>query len=223
MTTSLPLSRDENPFSSIFITPGAQGFMLPNELSWPQLHEKFCEAGRRGTILGEHGVGKTTLLATLIQKWRDFYPHPDAWTICRVQDLHSQSTMNLRQRVAPGGRLLTTLEPDQSISMESLFAQMKQGQIVIIDGFESWPKTVRWRFWRAIRRTQAGLVLTSHKRTPLPTLLHLKPQFEDFERLIDSWQPAVQSIERSVLFDVWKRNEGNPRECLFELYHRWES
>lgn len=223
MPTSLPPSSDENPFSSIFITPGAQAFTLSSELSWNQLYTRFCEAGRRGAILGEHGVGKTTLLATLIQKWRDFYPDAEDWTVCRVHDTRSQSIMHLRSRVAPGGQRLVTLESDCAISLASLFAKIKRGKIVIIDGFEAWPWSVRWRFWRMFRRTQTGLIVTCHRPNSLPTLLHLKPQFEDFVRLIDNWQPSVQTLEHSVLLDVWQRNDGNPRECLFDLYHRWQS
>lgn len=212
----------QNPFSAIYITPGAQPFSLPGRQTWVGLHAEFCTSGRRGIVLGQHGVGKTTFLASLMQEWKVFYPEAAGWLVCRVQGRQQQSMMQLRQRVAPGGQGLTTLEPAQPISLEMLFDKMTQVQMVIIDGFEAWPWLTRWRFSRRLRRSKAGIILTSHSMTPLPTLIQLQPDFKDFDQLIRHWQPSVEPVEKPVLLDVWQRHQGNLRECLFDLYQRWE-
>ncbi|MEC8301420.1 MAG: hypothetical protein VX035_06880 [Planctomycetota bacterium] len=212
-----------NPFSTVYLTPGAQNYALPAPLSWHGLFRKYCLLGQRVSILGEHGVGKTTLLATLIAQWQEFLPENSKVLVYRVGQNGGLSVMQLSPRIAPGGKRLTTLVPKQPISFSALLRKTTQDSIIVVDGYDAWSWWERKRLMQRTTRCRAGLIVTSHERSKLPPLLRLSPEFQDFVELLNRWQPKVGHIERACLQDVWNRHRGNLRECLFDLYHWWET
>ena len=131
--------------------------------------------------------------------------------------------MQLSPRIAPGGKRLTTLVPKQPISFSALLRKTTQDSIIMVDGYDAWSWWERKRLLQRTTRCRAGLIVTSHERSKLPPLLRVSPEFQDFVELLNRWQPKVSHIKRACLQEVWNRHRGNLRECLFELYHWWET
>ena len=212
-----------NPFSTVYLTPGAQTYALPAHLSWHGLFRKYCLLGQRVSIEGEHGVGKTTLLATLIEHWQGFLPSNSKVLVYRVGQNGGLSVMQRSPRIAPGGKHLTLLVSKRPTSFSNLLQAITQDSVILIDGYDTWSWWERKRILRRTVRCRAGLIVTSHNRSKLPPLLRVSPEFQDFVELVNRWQPKVGHIEQAFLQAVWNRHRGNLRECLFELYHWWET
>src|SRR5690554_70107 len=55
-----------NPFATRYTRPGAIAYVCPDEWTLESLVDRLKRQGWRGEILGAHGTGKSTLLASLI-------------------------------------------------------------------------------------------------------------------------------------------------------------
>jgi hypothetical protein len=194
---AMPPSRRSNPFATCWTRPGALGFRFTPGDSAELLVARLSAANWRGAIVGPHGSGKTTLLATL-------RPHFSASD-------RTVSAIALRggQRRLPRLWLrnaLATLRP-----------------LVIIDGYEqlSWHcrALVSWRCVAA----QAGLVVTSHSATSLPTLVRLEPDLRLAEQLVSSLTARTGSLVTVADIAASHACHGsNLRELFFDLYDRHE-
>src|SRR5262245_3892899 len=150
-----PPSRNTNPFATCWTRPGALRFQfLPGE-SAAKLVERLLANGWWGEIVGPHGSGKSTLLEALKPALGD--------AGCTVQAI----TLRDGQRRLPR-RIFD-------------FAQWK---LLIIDGYEQlgWFQKI-WLKYRC-RRAEAGLLVTSHAPTGLPTLITLAPDLHLIEQLV---------------------------------------
>ena len=65
VTNNEPPSRRANPFATCWTRPGAIAFQFPADESAEQLVARLAAANWRGEIVGPHGSGKSTLVATL--------------------------------------------------------------------------------------------------------------------------------------------------------------
>ena len=135
----------DNPFriSRVHALP----FLWPPTEDFSTLCKRWESNHRRGAIQGPHGQGKSTLL----KEW---------------QALLTQRGWNVEPLV---------LTEDQPRLEKELFTKRAphwdSSTIVTLDGAERLPMLTRIRFYKAARRA-GGLIITRHRRGPLPTLLH---------------------------------------------------
>lgn len=208
-----------NPFASRRVRPGAIPFEFPRGLDAAKLVARFAELGCHAAIVGPHGAGKSTLLASLLP------------------ELERRGCMLLSIALHDGQRRLPGdfLAPLSAIRMP---VGRRDGStyvpkaIVVVDGYEQLSLWNRWRLRRRCRSASAGLLLTAHRPTTLPTLFHTAADFDLAVRIVDRLSAAagnpegsdsvVGMIGRDALHGIWLRHRGNFRETLFELYDIFE-
>jgi energy-coupling factor transporter ATP-binding protein EcfA2 len=198
MTISPPPSRFGNPFATCWTRPGAMTFHFPAGHGVGELLQQLASNNWRGAILGPHGSGKSTLLETLKLLLRDAG--------------RTVSSISLRdsQRSLPHGSL-----------RDSLASSLP---VVIVDGYEKLSLASRaWLHWRC-RRASAGLIVTSHAPTCLPTLIELKPSRALVDQLIaDLATRAPTCVTAADVAASFACHGSNVRELLFSLYSLHES
>lgn len=191
-------SRHTNPFATCWTRPGALPFQFAAGASAQQLMERLAAANWRGEIVGPHGSGKSTLLATL---------HPLLEAAGRDVAI---LTLRAGQRRLPASVVRTTLAAPRPL--------------LIIDGYEQLTWLNRRRLQWRCRRASAGLVVTSHLPTGLPTLYCTSPSREMAEQLVSALTQcrpspvATEDITASLAI-----HGSNLREFLFALYDRHEA
>jgi hypothetical protein len=104
--------------------------------------------------------------------------------------------------------------------------------IVIVDGYEQLSFWSSWRLLRQCCTNGAGLLISAHRQTALPTLFSTCPDFAVAERIVgrlladasgaDAAAIGPTPIRREVLHRLWLNHRGNLRETLFDLYDAFE-
>ena len=188
-----PHDARENPFCSRRIRPGAVPFLFPPDQNAETLVELLERNQWWGEIIGPHGSGKSSLLASLIPVIER------AGRPVVLVELHNG------QR-----RLPIRLDGD---------AWLQSPAVLIVDGYE---QLSRWnRFWlkRRCRRRGLGLLVTSHVSIGLPEIFRtaVTPElaWQVVELLLDGQTPPFSRAEFSACLS---RHADNLREALFELY-----
>jgi hypothetical protein len=189
-----PPSRHVNPFATCWTRPGAIPFHFRDGQTASQLVAKLAARDWQGAIIGPHGSGKSTLLRSL---------EPEL--------------------VAAGRTVYTIALQDGQRSFPRIRINSKAGALLIIDGYEQLSWLERCRLRLCCRSTRAGLLITSHKRTRLPTLIRLSPDRRLVERLVaDICAQMSTSITPQDIAASHSCHGSNVREILFELYDRHE-
>lgn len=194
---SLPPSRYSNPFATCWTKPGALPFQFPAGQSAESVVARLAATNWRGAIIGPHGAGKSTLLATLV---------PALKAAGRYVN-----TITLRdgQRCWPPGFLRHALAPPQPL--------------LIIDGYEQLWGGGRIGLDLQCRCAAAGLLVTSHASTWLPTLVELKPDLQLVMQLTVHLRRRVPSpITLDDVAASYACHGCNVREIMFDLYDRHE-
>jgi hypothetical protein len=191
-------SRHSNPFATCWTRPGALEFQSAGGDSLERFIARLAAANWRGAIVGPHGSGKSTLVETLKPRLAD-----------RGFDV-ATITFHDGERQFPAGFLTRALDTTRPL--------------VIVDGFEqlSWLRRqlLHWR----VRRVAAGLVVTSHASTSLPTLYRTAPNLALAEQLVSTL--TAENPSPVSLADVAASHAShgsNLRELLFALYDRHEA
>jgi hypothetical protein len=189
--------RPENPFCTRRIRPGAIPFLFPAGQDAETLVEQLRQNGWWGEIVGDHGSGKSALLATLIP------------AVERVGQRVTLIELHDGQRRLPlrldGGRRLRTR------------------QIMVIDGYEQLSRCRRWLLKRLCRRRGWGLVVTAHASVGLPPLWQTATTPELAQRIVDQLTAGqTPPLAPSELAECLARHHGDLRETLFHLYDRYE-
>ncbi len=187
-------SRHANPFATCWTRPGVIPFHFSDEQTASQLVGKLAGHHWRGAIVGPHGSGKSTLLRSL---------EPEL--IAASRTIYAISLQD-GQRWLPPVRI-----------------HAKVGALLIIDGYEqlSWLGRFRLLLW--CRSNRAGLLITSHKQTCLPTLIRLSPDRRLVERLVaDLCAEVSTSVTPTDVAASHACHGSNVREILFDLYDRHE-
>ena len=176
---------------------GAIAFQYPDQTTGDDVLRRLEAHGGWGAIVGCHGSGKSTLVASLLPLIRNRGSEPI------VVSLH-------------GGRnRLETCIPSA--------AELSSHSMLIIDGFEQLGRWQRWRLLRTCLRRSCGLLVTSHRSCGLPELAVLKPQIELIHRLVENSLPDHHGcIQDDDVQRAWKRHPGNVREVFFSLYDVFE-
>jgi hypothetical protein len=192
---------ESNPFSTCFVRPGAVPFLFPPGQDAPGLVLALAGLGWRGAILGPHGSGKSTLLAALLPALRESGKEPFSVA------LHDG------QRTLPAEAWRELLRP--------------AARVVVIDGYEQLSRWQHWRLRRLCRRRGHGLLATAHTPVGLPVLLRLSVTPETAGRVVECLlAPAPEATtlrpNAAEMAARLRRQGGNFREVLFELYDEWE-
>lgn len=181
----------DNPFSTDRIL--RVRYRPQGGLTWDGLLERLAELGWRASVVGPDGAGKTTLLEDLE---------------VRLQGRGFRTAM------------VRLSETNYRISPETvrrLIAEANSRAIVLVDGADHLGRPAWWRFCRRTRNA-GGLVITSHRRGLLPTLLECTTTPELLEEIVHEMlgvQAGAFSVDLRTLF---AKHDGNVRDALRELY-----
>lgn len=228
---SIP-SRLDNPFATCWTKPGAIPFHFPADQSENGILEQLAASNWRGAIIGPHGSGKSTLLETLKPRLiavghkltmialrsgqrslpRDFVKCRQSCRVVRPEAL--------RRAWRRGGALSAT--PCDGVPFNTAH-QLVQPPIVIVDGYEQLTWTERLKLIMRCRRRAIGLLVTSHRRTRLPTLVELHPELILVEQLVAVLCDQVSTrIDPEFIAASHACHGSNVREIFFDLYDRYE-
>lgn len=199
---SIP-SRLDNPFATCWTRPGALPFHFAPGQSVGRLLGQLESAKWYGAIIGPHGSGKSTMLESLKP--------------ALAADGHSLLAVALRD----GQRNLPNEFSRHTQELGRLHAQSPP--IVIVDGYEQLTWVQRLKLVRHCRRRSLGLLVTSHQRTCLPTLIEMHPNFALVEQLVAVLCDQVSTrIDPEFIAASHACHGSNVREIFFDLYDRYE-
>ncbi|MEN6405550.1 MAG: hypothetical protein ABFC77_03670 [Thermoguttaceae bacterium] len=183
----------DNPFSTRHLRPGAIPFVFPPDQTPESMVDRLRQNGWRGEIIGHHGSGKSSLLASLLPAIES------AGRSAVLVELHDG------QR-----RLPLDLQND---------ARLQPPAVLIVDGYEQLSRWQRWTLRRVCRRRSLGLLITSHESVGLPRLHQTqvdRPLAEQVVAVLLGDRPWP--ISREQLGRLLDRHGGDLRETLFALY-----
>lgn len=186
-----------NPFATRFTRPGAMDFLFLDGESAQTLVSRLRENAWQGEIVGPHGAGKSTLLATLIEPLT----------------------------LAGRGIVQATLHQGETSLPKALddWRYWSASTQVIVDGYEQLTWWSRRQLGRRVRDRQAGLLVTSHAPTGLPTIIVVIPRLEAAEQVVRSLLPDKQVITLEDIERTFRECDGNIREMLFQLYDLYQA
>ena len=187
-----PLPPRRNPFRSARID--ALRFRLDE--GWEALWARFEALGRRASLVGPEGSGKTALLLEIEARLAR-----QGFRVRRLQ-------LKREQR-----------RPDARAWRAALRARGPR-TVVSVDGAE---QLSRWRWHRLARATRraGGLIVTSHHPGLLPTLHHHHTSPALLADLVAelAGQDTATAL-RAELERLFAEHHGNLRDCLRALYDR---
>lgn len=181
-----------NPFATRFTRPGAMEFLFPADESAQLLVDRLRDHAWQGQIVGPHGAGKSTLLATLIAPLQ------------AAGRTTVQAALHQGESALPG-----VLDDWRSWNATTQ---------VIVDGYEQLSWWSRRRLAQRVRDRQAGLLVTSHAATGLPTLMTVAPRMEAAHQIVQKLVADGDPISRVDVEQAFRACDGNIREMLFQLY-----
>jgi hypothetical protein len=183
----------ENPFCTRRIRPGAIPFLFPAGQNAEILVERLQQNDWWGEIIGNHGSGKSALLATLIPS---IERAGQRTTLVALHDGQRRFPVDLDRKCG------------SSASM-----------VVVVDGYEQLSRPRRWLLKRLCRRRGWGLLVTAHASVGLPPLYKSAATPELAERIVGQLTAGgAAPLAASELADCLARHHGDMRETLFHLY-----
>ena len=182
---------DSNPFATRFIRPGAIPFHSANN-AVNEIGRQLAQQAWRGAIVGPHGVGKSTLLATLESQW----------ALWNRQSFHWQLS---RTKLVDLVRLPLTRHTQ-----------------VIVDGYAQLPWWTRWRLEKWIEAREAGLLVTAHHPPrSLPVTYRCEGSLAATRAIVRHLLASAsspQAISEADLAHHFAASDGNVRETLLRLF-----
>ncbi len=165
----------------------------PLDTTLDRILARLYELNYRAAITGPEGSGKTTLLEDLRQ---------------------------VLERKGFRTRLVFVNDTSlfDSPACRHLLSELTRDQIVLLDGAD----LIRRSDWSLLKRhtiTHAyGLVITSHRRGLLPTLIECSTNPALLKDIVAELLPQNYTIPTEFLDTLYERHKGNLRACLRELY-----
>ena len=165
----------------------------PLHTTFDQLLARLHELNYRAAITGPEGSGKTTLVEGL-------------------QQVLEQKGFKTRLVFVNDASLF------DSPACRQLLSELTRDQIVLLDGAD----LIRRSDWSLLKRhtiTHAyGLIITSHRRGLLPTLIECTTNPALLKDIVADLQPQSRTLATEFLDSLYERHQGNLRACLRELY-----
>lgn len=147
----------------------------------------------RGAIIGPHGSGKTTLLG-------------DIGTALKRRGMGTKSIfVNDTTSLTQSGR-------------KALLRELTSGEVVLLDGADHVNRFIWPGLKKKILRKAGGLVITSHRKALLPTLIQCSTNALLFRELVDELESTGELIDRNTLDAIYHENNGNVRAAFRQLY-----
>ena len=190
-----PMSPSANPFRSACVD--ALDYE-PEGGGWDAIARRLRETNFRGAVIGSHGHGKTTLLLNLAEHVDLMPAMPRGSTVA--------TSMWVQVRPDERGNLATV-------------RRMVRGYpyLLSLDGYDLLP----WRDRLRVLARRGPVLVTSHRRTMLPTVARCRTSPELLGRLIERLSPATRAaLTDAAVAALYARHRGNVREALRELYDR---
>jgi molybdopterin-guanine dinucleotide biosynthesis protein len=154
--------------------------------------------GWRGAIVGKHGSGKTTLLAAL----------QNQWTSAGGCGVHYCFLGRTRQRLAT--------------DFDELQHAARSGRLLLVDGVERMTRRQRRALFH-FSRAGAGLIVTAHRQTLLPTWVHCRTDWRLMQAVLFELLPSPRASTIQQTRSLFQQHRGNVREVLRSLYDRWSA
>jgi len=168
----------------------------PLNTTFDRILARLHELNYRAAIIGPEGSGKTTLLEDLQQ-------------MLERKDLHTRLIF-----VNDTSRL-------DSPACRRLLAELTRDQIILLDGAD----LIHRSDWSLLKRhtiTHAyGLVITSHRRGLLPTLIECSTTPALLRAIVNDLLPRGRPLPAESLDRLFARHQGDLRACLRELYDHY--
>lgn len=186
-----------NPFATRHTRPG----QIPplDERGDPRdLAGLLAELRRQGgsaAIIGPHGTGKSTLLAAMVA------------TLAAAGD----DVQNLRIR-----------RRRDLIAVLASLAAAAGGGVLGIDSWEVLGRVAGRLVVLLARLRRVRLIVTSHRATPLPTLIKTRATPAVLAAIVRRLPADGGLLEPADLKHAFSRHRGNLREALADLYDRVE-
>ncbi len=196
-----------NPFSTRFIQPGAIPYQCFDGSSVSELADRFLVLpSKRGSIVGPHGSGKSTLIASIV---------PILGTLQAESMIH---------------HLRFSADESAYRSLKRSIWQWTWSSIVILDGYEQlrfWPRLML--DWFARSRSISILATAHQPLRGFDTIWETS-----VNELSSRWvvEQLLQTSEHSgvaselMQSDDWARSRAehgqNLRESLFDMYDWWQ-
>lgn len=196
-----------NPFSTRFTRPGALPFHFDQGEDISNIVARLRQQNWFGQIIGPHGSGKSTLVATL---------RPALEAAGRDLQL-----VQLQQIVGRLGRAKGLFSGRRSLE-KLAWRRFSAATQVIIDGYERLGPLARWLVVARCRRRGCGLLVTTHHDSGLPTIYTMQPRLELALALVRRLLPTTDVIGQDDVESAWQIHHGNLREVLFSLYDLFE-
>ncbi|MCA9177934.1 MAG: ATP-binding protein [Planctomycetales bacterium] len=199
-----------NPFAACRIRPGALAYRFPPIESLDACLERIV-SHRRCQIVGPHGIGKSTLVHTLLTAWIRRGGRADWFRVGPAGAL---------DRIALSAERMSSLLPSERDGQRKVSAEM---HLVCVDG---WDRLSRWRrLTQLLALRGAYCVITTHHATRWPVLHRPAPTPELLQELADELQsatPISMRVPPATIEACYRRCDGNLRESLFALYDEFE-
>ncbi len=165
----------------------------PLNMTFDQLLARLHELNYRAAITGPDGSGKTTLLEDLGRTFRE-------------------------KGIGAKAVFVNDTSSFEGPACRRLLADLTRDQIVLLDGAD----LTRRSDWSLLKRhtiTHAyGLVITSHRRGLLPTLIECATTPALLKEIVAELLPQGHTLTVEYLDNLYERCQGNLRTCLRELY-----
>ena len=226
-----------NPFSTRFIRPDANEFLFPSEAavdSGESIHDlvRRITTANFNLIVGDHGTGKSTLLATLLPDLQVHYRR-----VASVL-LHAPDQSADRHSWAGSGSIassVSTTPGRPSVyaklrnvakcwhSIHSLAKVLPPGGLLVVDGLEQLDVLSRqWLLLHALRR-KLSVLATSHVEVRGFTVVYRSSVSADLvtrlaNRLLAGGPPDVDAAVRRELQSGRLDAVSSVRDLWFELY-----
>jgi hypothetical protein len=154
---------EANPFATRFTRPGAVEFLFPEGDSAAAVVARLAESQWQGQIVGPHGSGKSTLVASLI-------PAIEA------------AGRKIERFTIQGGQ--------RGLPAELSDAAWDDKTLVVLDGFEQLGWLARRKLRGLVSKHRAGLLVTAHQDVGLPTVFQTQPSEKLAHALVAKLVPA---------------------------------